>query len=98
MVTNVKAFPNMTNQTGMDLRDYFAAKALPVVFKMIAFNHKRNLGSDFEWTYDEEEFEVLADMSYGIADAMMKARETKPDEYQTQSAPTSRQPSDPSSW
>jgi len=24
----MKAFPNMTNQQGMDLRDYFAAKAM----------------------------------------------------------------------
>jgi hypothetical protein len=71
----MKAFPNMTNQQGMELRDYFAAKALPVVFEMIAFNHKRNLGSDFEWSYDVEEFESMADMAYGIADAMMKARE-----------------------
>ena len=71
----MKAFPNMTNQQGMDLRDYFAAKALPVIFEMIAFNHKRNLGSDFEWSYDVEEFESMAYMAYGIADAMMKARE-----------------------
>jgi len=28
MVNSEKAFPNMTNQTGMDLRDYFAAKAM----------------------------------------------------------------------
>ena len=37
----MKAFPNMTNQQGMDLRDYFAAKALPVVFEMIALNYSQ---------------------------------------------------------
>ena len=27
----MKAFPNMTNQQGMDLRDYFAAKAMQAI-------------------------------------------------------------------
>jgi hypothetical protein len=82
MVTNVKAFPNMTNQTGMDLRDYFAAKA------MQAFIVRK----DFEFE------SYVWENAYDIADAMMKARGIKTNEYQTQSAPTSRQPSDPSSW
>lgn len=28
MVDKLKAFPNVTGQTGMDLRDYFAAQAM----------------------------------------------------------------------
>ena len=69
----MKAFPNHRSE-GMDLRDYFAAKALPVIFEMIAFNHKKS-SSDFEWEYDEEDFKSLANMAYDAADAMMKERE-----------------------
>jgi hypothetical protein len=74
----MKAFPlsNMAglNQQGMELRDYFAAKCMPIVHKMIEHNHNNNLDGDFEWNYDEEDFESMAGMAYGMADAMMKAR------------------------
>ena len=57
---------------GMDLRDYFAAKAMPalVINKEV---HK----SIFEISSKEKKppEECLATMSYVIADAMMKARE-----------------------
>jgi hypothetical protein len=56
----MKAFPNMTNQTGMDLRDYFAAKAMQGYMS-------RTLIDGF----DED---VIAEMSYKVADAMMEAR------------------------
>ena len=66
----MKAFPNLDfhklNQ-GMDLRDYFAAKAM----------QKR------EWIYyygeneTKESLKKDADACYAIADAMMKAREVK---------------------
>ena len=74
----MKAFPlkavnKFDDQEGMELRDYFAAKALPVIFEMIAFNHKKS-SSDFEWEYDEEDFKSLANMAYDAADAMMEAR------------------------
>ena len=48
--------------TGMTLRDYFAAKAMQGMFNY----------------WDENphlEFEHIADCSYDMADAMMKARE-----------------------
>ena len=68
------------DQAGMTLRDYFAAKALPVV---IAQTHD-NLASDgefFQLEPDEEtgelSFEALlvARKAYGLADAMLKARD-----------------------
>lgn len=66
---HMKAFPtaadngHSTNQDGMDLRDYFAAKAMQ---GMLA-DHTRD-------NYPEEH----AAYAYKIADAMMKARkETK---------------------
>lgn len=57
----MKAFPNATSNLGMDLRDYFAAKA------MHAF-----LVSDGKMHYEK-----IAIESYYIADEMMKAKETK---------------------
>jgi hypothetical protein len=68
----MKAFPlsNMTglNQQGMDLRDYFAAKALPVLL-----NADTHRWGDYHALHAEE--------AYKFADAMMKARnaETKED-------------------
>jgi len=56
----MKAFPNMAGQQGMDLRDYFAAKAMQ---GMMA-DHTRD-------NYPEE----IAERAYKIADAMIKARE-----------------------
>lgn len=55
----MKAFPTHREE-GMDLRDYFAAKAMQ---GMMA-DHTRD-------NYPEE----IAEHAYGIADAMMKARE-----------------------
>jgi len=54
---------------GMDLRDYFAAKALPV---LIADYLK-----DMDWDVDNpyEHFKCAAEVSYRIADLMMEARE-----------------------
>jgi hypothetical protein len=68
----MKAFPNgiITNekgliiggQTGMDLRDYFAARALPIL-----------MHADTKiW---EGHHEIHAEQAYKFADAMMKARE-----------------------
>ena len=78
----MKAFPasdtfDRDSKHGMDLRDYFAAKCMPIVHKMIEHNHNNNLDGDFEWHYDEEDFESMADMAYGMADAMMKARKQR---------------------
>jgi len=60
------------SEGGMDLRDYFAAKAMPalVINKEV---HK----SIFEISSKEKKppEECLATMSYAVADAMMKARE-----------------------
>ena len=85
MVNSEKAFPNMTNQTGMDLRDYFAAKAMQGNIAACPTGDYLDIGLCAKWAYD-------------MADAMMKARGTKPNEYQTQSTPTGGQPADPSSW
>lgn len=46
---------------GMDLRDYFAAKAMQGILEST---------QDEQWFFD-----ITAKMSYEMADAMMKARE-----------------------
>jgi hypothetical protein len=61
----MKAFPNHRSE-GMELRDYFAAKALPVL-----------MHADSKlW---EGHYEIHAEQAYKFADAMMKAREKKND-------------------
>ena len=63
---------------GMTLRDYFAAKALP-----LAIAHWRLLdaaedgGGVFAWSFDEitSDCHAAAELSYTMADAMMAARE-----------------------
>jgi hypothetical protein len=68
----MKAFPNHRSE-GMDLRDYFAAKA------MQGMNANTNDDHDVELeTYDEYCAEI-ARCAYKMADAMMKAREKQDD-------------------
>lgn len=70
----MKAFPTLAdnghlqNQDGMDLRDYFAAKAMQ---GMLA-----NKGVIYNKNADEDD-KSGATRAYKIADAMMKAREKK---------------------
>jgi hypothetical protein len=60
-----------TQESGMTLRDYFAAAALPIVMKH--WLKKEGSCNDFE---DNVEFtQCLAIDSYVIADAMMKERD-----------------------
>ena len=57
----LKAFP-CEQSDGMNLRDYFAAKALPVLMR----------ADSKPW---EGHYEIHAEQAYKFADAMMKARE-----------------------
>jgi hypothetical protein len=63
----MKAFPNLDyhllNQ-GMDLRDYFAAKAMQGIC----------VSKDEAGTLINHGYEWIASEAYSIADAMMKAR------------------------
>lgn len=67
----MKAFPWVTQRpdgvvveynTGMDLRDYFAAKALTGLLTEASVDYKDD---------------AIAELAYNLADAMMKAREVK---------------------
>jgi hypothetical protein len=63
-MNNEKAFPNphLRDDSGITIRDYFAAKAMQGLLARIG-NDKLNV------------HDVLAQRTYQIADAMMKARE-----------------------
>jgi hypothetical protein len=58
----MKAFPTHREE-GMELRDYFAAKAMQGLLSTV---------KDEEWQYDE-----VATMAYNMADAMLEARKQK---------------------
>jgi hypothetical protein len=66
----MKAFPKIREyqdefgQGGMDLRDYFASKAMQGLLATISYEHSTGDISDME----------IANRAYLIADAMMKAR------------------------
>jgi hypothetical protein len=57
----MKAFPSATGAVGMELRDYFAAKAMT--------------GGTWVATTEGNTYERDAQECYKIADAMMKARD-----------------------
>lgn len=67
--TSEAAFPDF-KQTGMTLRDYFAAKALPAVIDAYIEANGRCLGTDHV-AYN------TVSHAYRIADAMLAARGAK---------------------
>jgi hypothetical protein len=71
---NEQAFPNphRTDMTGMTLRDYFAAKAMPVAMETLCQDWTKDDGDS--WYWNKTEIEMLAEKSYALADAMLKAR------------------------
>ena len=54
--------PNRTDQTGMTLRDFFAAKAMPAILEQMDVGNGKEL-TNSAW------------IAYQMADAMLKARE-----------------------
>lgn len=68
----MKAFPNHRSE-GMDLRDYFAAKAMQTLLAHDPKNCARLLVE--RSPYDEMEIGIVAEGAYHIADVMMKERE-----------------------
>ena len=84
----IQAFPNEgfngwgKPQEGMTLRDYFAAKALPVSYQFWMTDYYHPDGSDAEIRAEDDrgDFsptmqELIAESAYELADAMLKARE-----------------------
>jgi hypothetical protein len=59
---------------GMTLRDYFAAKAMPLAYKINKDTNDANIGEG-HWVWDAEDWAYVSETAYAIADAMMKERE-----------------------
>ena len=64
----MKAFPNHRSE-GMDLRDYIAVKAMQSLFDSKIIMEICQMKTEVPLT------ELVATMSYDMADAMMEARE-----------------------
>lgn len=67
MVNEKKAFPNVTGQTGMDLRDYFAAKAMQGLMARVE-------QGGFDFSRCPNDVKRVAMWAYDLADAMMEER------------------------
>lgn len=67
------AGPEYQQHTGLTMRDYFAAKALPNIYSLAIKEASEGSGlfGDPEWRYG------LALDAFAMADAMLKAREAK---------------------
>ena len=71
--TEIQAFPDERN-FGISIRDYFAARALPLAMQMEKDNANKKMGDKWYWD-GVDDVDVIASLSYAIADAMMEARE-----------------------
>lgn len=77
----MKVFPILDKSyynEGMDLRDYFAAKAMPLAFKVWENYHLSEENDDSYKTSnfqaDKNYQELIANTAYQMADEMIKAR------------------------
>jgi hypothetical protein len=57
----------------MTLRDHFAGLAMHLATNLLREDYLKDLGDDWHW--DDYDWEVIADSSYAMADAMLRARE-----------------------
>ena len=78
---NTPAFPfvaedesGMMINMGMTLRDYFAAKAMALAYKVNKERNDANFGPA-GWNFDVKDVEYIASVAYDFADAMMEARD-----------------------
>ena len=71
--TEIQAFPDHNNY-GISMRDYFAARALPLAMQMEKENTDKALGEKWVWDI-EEDARYIALLAYALADAMLKVRE-----------------------
>lgn len=63
---------------GMTMRDYFAAKSLPMAmeeYRFVTSNQGQAMGVDWEAKYG---LSSVARMAYDLADAMLEARQRAP--------------------
>jgi hypothetical protein len=75
----MNAFPNMTGQTGMNLRDYFAAKAMQAILTSGKWGPRTadQLHYDDDRESNLHTAGCLAQGAYEMADAMLEARKNE---------------------
>ena len=61
------------DQNGMTLRDYFAAKAMSLAYKINKDTNDANIGEN-HWVWDAEDWAYIAETAFSIADAMLRER------------------------
>jgi len=71
--------PHFNKPTGVNmkitLRDYFAARAMPVALKTLMHDYTRD---DKHWFWEDYiDNDMLAERSYEMADAMLVARKSQ---------------------
>ncbi len=70
--------PPMERHSGMTLRDYFAAKALPAAINYWRWDSESDvvgaLDPEFSFSNDEGGMALIAQTAYEMADAMLKER------------------------
>ena len=69
--TGGSAFPTGLS-TGMTLRDHFAGLAMQLATNLLREDYLKDLGDDWHW--DNDDWEVIAESSYAMADAMLERR------------------------
>ena len=70
--TDRPAFPTAYSGTGMNMRDYFASKAMSLAMNRLRQSYTQDLDNDWHW--DKDDWDAIAELSYQMADAMLKAR------------------------
>lgn len=60
--------------SGMTLRDYFAAKAMPTALAILTADFDKDMGAE-AWRWNHSKQEYCTELAYQLADAMLKARE-----------------------
>jgi hypothetical protein len=56
----------------MTLRDHFAGLAMHLATNLLREDYLKNVGDDWRW--DNDDWEVIAESSYAMADAMLERR------------------------
>ena len=76
-MNNPQAFPNphLRDDSGITMRDYFAAKALQGYVSARGWHPDFTYPADFNFDAGKRAADAVAVASYQYADAMLKARE-----------------------
>ena len=73
-IAKTDTFNNLTGvNMEITLRDYFAARAMPLAIQIEKENTEKCIGTNWVWNADED-YCFIAEIAYKLADEMLKAR------------------------